>query len=105
MSKNKALEQPYFEIGVKLNNENEGYTFRITPDKDGLYWISQEDLKKALDKEWQGLSDNEIDYEFREMEAWQVPMTEKGLELQERRYYTFVKACKIAEQKLKEKNQ
>lgn len=57
-----------------------------------------------INKEWQGLSDNEIDYEFHEMESWQVPMTEEGMDKQERRYDVFVKACKIAEQKLKEKN-
>ena len=44
----KAIES-YFEIGIKFYlDKGFDYTYRILPDKNGLYWLYQSDLKEVL---------------------------------------------------------
>ena len=46
----KAIES-YFEIGIKSYlDKGFDYTYRILPDKNGLYWLLQSDLKEALEQ-------------------------------------------------------
>ena len=46
----KAIES-YLEIGIKSDlDKGFDYTYRILPDKNGLYWLLQSDLKEALEQ-------------------------------------------------------
>ena len=46
----KAIES-YFEIGIKSYlDKGSYYTYRILPDKNGLYWLLKSDLKEALEQ-------------------------------------------------------
>ena len=45
----KDKQNPYLEIGVKFNSVS-GWTYRLYPDKDGLYWLTQKQLKETLRK-------------------------------------------------------
>lgn len=47
----KEAVKSHFEIGIKSDlGKDFVYTYRLLPDKDGLYWMLQSDLKEALEQ-------------------------------------------------------
>ena len=48
----KKTVESYFEIGIKSDfGKKFVYSYRLFPDKDGLYWMLQSDLKEALSEQ------------------------------------------------------